>query len=108
MAAITIPLNEDYPWYSFSVTLENVTYTLTMAFNTRANRWYLSIGDAIGNAVVAGFPLLINRDMLASYRTLAVPPGYLFVFDTSGQSLQPGPASFLTDHRLVYFETGTL
>ena len=108
MAAIPIALNEDYPWYSFSVTLENVTYTFTVAFNTRANRWYLSIGDAVGNQIVAGFPLLIGRDLLAAYRTQAVPPGYLFAFDTSGQGLQPTAASFLTDHQLVYFETGTL
>lgn len=107
MAILTLPLDEDAPWYSFSTTLEAVTYTFEMAYNTRAKRWYLSVGDAIGTVLVAGVPILIERDLLAAYRHLPIPPGSFVALDTSGQGQQPTLGSFLLNHILYYIETGT-
>ena len=108
MAILTMPLTEDYPWYSFPCTLEGATYMFEMAFNTRANRWYMTLGDAIGSTLVAGVPILIERDILASYRHLAIPPGNFVALDNSGQNQEPSLGSFLLDHVLLYVEAGTL
>lgn len=108
MAFLTMPLTENYPWYSFTCTLEGATYTIECAFNTRANRWYMTLGDAVGNIIVAGVPLLIERDLLAAYRYLPIPPGNFVALDNSGQGQEPTLGSFLLDHVLLYVEKGTL
>ncbi|RYF09310.1 MAG: hypothetical protein EOO40_07125 [Deltaproteobacteria bacterium] len=105
MALLAIPLDENLPWYSFSITLENQAYTFEVAYNTRANRWMLSISDAADNLILAGIPLLIERDLLRPYRTLRLPPGSLVVLDNTGQGQEPTLGSFLLNHTLYYLES---
>jgi len=99
-----IPVDKNLPWYTMRVALSKVTYTLEMAYNTRADRWYLSVMDAIGTPILMGIPLLIMRNVLGPYRTLALPPGRLFPYDDSGRDLEPTLSSFLVDHGLVYVD----
>lgn len=108
MAILTLPVDQDAPWYQFTITLDDASYTIEMAFNTRAERWMLTLSDAVGTPVVASIPVLIQRDLLSPFRTLAVPPGYLIAGDTTGQQQQPTLGSFLLNHRLYYVEEGTV
>lgn len=104
MATFALPLSQDLPWYSFEVTLSQVSYTFEMRYNTRRNRWSLSILDSTEAAILVGLPLLINRDIVGQYLSFLVPLGTLLVLDDSGNNLQPTIQSFLTDHTLYYVE----
>lgn len=90
------------PWSSFTTTLSGATYTLELRYNSRMSRWMLTIGDAVGKTIVAGLPLLNQRELLRQYPNLPVPVGPLWVVDRSGTGAQPTLASFLVDHDLVY------
>lgn len=99
---LKIPLDEESPWYSFTVTLTGVSYTFTLRYNIRLDRWMLDIADASETPILSGIPLLIERNLTGQYTALDLPPGVLFVTDDSGRELQPGLLSFLTDHSLNY------
>lgn len=107
MAIITLPLAQNTPWYDFSMPLDQTTYTVEMAFNTRANRWMLTLGDVSGSPIVYNLPVVIQRDLLLGLHHLPVPPGYLVAIDLSGQNTQPDAGAFLLNHRLYYIEKGT-
>jgi hypothetical protein len=100
---LVIPLNQQQLWYTFSITLSQVLYNFEVRYNIRMARWILTISDAAQNVVVAGIPLLIDRDLLGQYYlTYAIPSNPLLVSDDSGQELQATLSSFLTDHRCLY------
>lgn len=92
------------PRYRQRVVLSKVTYTLLLDYNTRADRWYLSIMDTIGTPILMGVPLLVMRDVLGPYKTLSLPPGSIFAVDDSGRDLEPTLSSFLVDHGIVYMD----
>src|SRR3954463_13497523 len=97
-----IPVNRNLPRYIQRIALSKTTYTLQISYNPRADRWFLSIMDAIGTPILMGVPLLLLRDVLGPYRTLALPPGSLFAMDYSGRGIEPGLSAFLLDHVLLY------
>ena len=99
-----IPTDKNLPRYVQRVALSKVTYTLMLAYNTRADRWFLSMMDAIGTPIVMGLPLLVMRDALGPYRTLAVPPGQLVTVDYSNKQTNPGLSDLLLDHAVVYID----
>jgi len=99
-----IPVNKNLPRYVQRIALSKVTYTLLMDYNTRADRWFLSIMDSIGTPIVMGLPLLVMRDVLGPYKTRPIPPGSLFAVDYSGRDLEPGLSDFLLNHGVVYLD----
>lgn len=99
-----LPLNQSAPWYEFQATLEAATYTFEIYFNTRAQRWRMSIRDSGGRALLVGIPLLIRRDLTGPYHYLGIPPGALFAIDDTGDRTEPTLSSFLIDHTLYYLE----
>lgn len=99
-----IPTDKNLPRYVMRVALSKVTYTLQMAYNTRADRWFLSIMDTIGAPILMGVPLLVMRNVLGPYTTLALPPGQLVTLDYSGKNQDPTLSSFLVDHVLAYID----
>lgn len=101
---IQLPMGQNLPSFTFTTTLSNVAYTFNAYLNTRADRWMLDILDVTLTPILVGIPLLIDRDLLAQYPTLPLPPGGLFVIDESGKQTQPKAGSFLIDHTLLYLE----
>jgi hypothetical protein len=101
---IQLPMAQNLPSFTFTTTLSSVAYTFNAYFNTRAERWMLDILDVTLTPILVGLPLLIDRDLLAQYATLPLPPGGLFVIDESGKQAQPNAGSFLIDHTLLYLE----
>jgi hypothetical protein len=101
----TIPLGNNLPWYKFKITLSGTIFTLSVRYNTRSSRWLMDISDPSGNIILAGIPVLIQRDMTGQYPTLAIPSGTFFSTDDTGQGNQPTLYSFGTDHTLWYVGT---
>ncbi len=103
---IRVPVTVNLPWYSFTMTLDNVGYQLEMAYLSRADRWSLTIADLTGAAIARNIPVRIDLDLLSIYRAQAVPPGSLFCVDTTGKQNQPTLGSFLTTHAMYYAQRG--
>lgn len=101
---LKIPMSPTQHWYSFRIALSQAIYTLDIRYNIRVDRWILSIYDSAQNPIVMGLPLLVGRDIIGQYATLALPPGPLFCVDDSGKGLQPALSSFLLTHRFIYAE----
>lgn len=103
---IRIPLAVNLPWYAFDITLEQVGYHVEMAYQTRRDRWCLTLADAAKQTLLESLPVLIDRNLLRAYQHLAVPRGMLICIDTTGKQQQPTLGSFLTTHALYYMESG--
>lgn len=104
MAIYVIPTSTSNPHYTQSVQLSGVSYTMTLRYNTRMQRWVLNVGDAAGNDIVNGLVMLTGRSLNSHYTTLSVPPGVLFCFNGTDLSTQPTLASFLTDTSFAYYD----
>lgn len=99
----TIPLKSDVFNYRFSISLSGILYNFWVRYNARADRWSLNIYDSSNNLIMAGIPLLINRNLMNQYTTLNVLSGVLAVVDTSNKMNQPTMFSFGNNHFLIYF-----
>lgn len=104
---LTIPLRNDLPFYSFNITLTGVTYQLEFLYNVRSNRWIMNIYDSVGNQIISGITLLIDRNLIGQYRYLNLPAGVFFVVDNTQQDEQPTLNSFGTTHTMYYVDPGT-
>jgi len=104
---LTIPLRNDLPFYSFSITLTGVTYQLEFLYNTRSSRWIMSIYDSVGNPILSGITLVIGRNLTGQYRYLDIPAGVFFVVDNTSQQQQPTLLSFGTTHVMYYIDPVT-
>lgn len=103
MARFTrIPLDQEMPWYSFTVTLDLASYILEVVFNSRSGIWLMNIYDVAQNPLLMSIPLLVRRDLTRSYHTLNIPKGAFVALDDAGDGSQPGLSSFLLDHTLYY------
>jgi len=101
---LQIPMSSNHHWFTFRITLSQAIYMLDIRYNIRVDRWILSIYDAAQNPIVMGLPLLVTRDIIGQYVSLALPPGPLFCVDDSGKNLQPTLSAFLLSHRFMYAE----
>lgn len=87
-----------------TITLAGTTYRMRFHYaNVDQGGWLLDIGDANGNPLVAGIPLVTGADLLAQYPDLGFG-GRLFVLSDGDPGAVPtfadlGVTSFL------YFET---
>jgi hypothetical protein len=82
--------SEDRKFYrSFQKTLEDVTYTFTVQFLSRPDRFILSIGEA-----ARGITVQNGVDMIQQLHHLAVPPGELRLFDFDGLNRDPTRNTF--------------
>ena len=80
----TIDIDGTDPWISFSTTLEGAVYGLEFSWNTRDERWYLSVYDDSGTALAAGVAVVIDFSLLTRFSNPALPPGALMALDTTG------------------------
>jgi len=55
------------PSYSYTTSLNGVSFNLLFDWNTYSETWYLSILDVDGNPVIMGVPVIINYPLLIDY-----------------------------------------
>lgn len=89
MTTWVLPTRTDLDHYSEQVVLDDVTYTLDLRWNRRAERWFLAISDADG-PIVSGMKVIVDRPLLTHVGSSRKPPGVLMALDTSGAGEDPG------------------
>jgi hypothetical protein len=110
MATLDIPVTPD-PFQSLRVRLDGVDYLLSLAYNQREDRIYLSLADDEENPIVSGIKVLANWPLLFRHRyNPAIPPGELMAIDTTTDGSPPGLGELGAGLRvqLIYFEAATL
>lgn len=104
-ALFEVPTIPNLPWYSSKITLSGVVFTITLRYNDRMQRWILDIGDPSGNPILAGLPILINRNVNGQYVIAGIPSGFFFAVDDTNLGIQATLNSFELDHTLLYNDT---
>lgn len=79
---LEIPLPRDVPHSIQRLSLDGRVYSLELAWNMRAEGWYLSLIDAEGEPIASGLRLVPNWPLLrySKWRD-ACPPGELVAQD---------------------------
>lgn len=112
MPTTTLPstffqLPVDLPCFDSTITLGGVSFGLRLDWNGREDRWYLSLYDAAGAAVVRGRKVTPNVDMLRGVSWDNAPPGVLCFLARVGTDAAleaPGFKDLGRTVKLCYFE----
>lgn len=90
MAFISTIKLPTWPRVTQSVSLEGVSYVFSFDWNSRIDRWSLSISTEDGVGVLSGAPLVLGVDLLRTIpNTLAhVPPGQLYLAGADDPTLE--------------------
>lgn len=110
MSVLLIPTSAD-PYQTQKVRLDGTDYLLSLSYNQREDRLYLSLADDEENPIVSGIKVLANFPMLFRYRyNPAVPAGEIFAFDLTTDGSPPSLAELGEGLRceLTYIEAATL
>lgn len=82
MTVFVVPLpTSDQPYISQSVSLDGRTYVMSFNWNSRSDRWSLSLETEDGDKILDGAVLVMNIDLLRTIpNTLDyVPPGQMWL-----------------------------
>lgn len=105
MAIVEIPLRNDIAAYTFSVDLDNRTFTFDMKFNDRTGLWSFDILNDAGETLVGGVPLFVKQLLLSRYKhDTRLPQGNLFAQNLVNEDEPPGRDNIGTDVVLLYDE----
>lgn len=107
MAVLNIPIDPNQPNHEFSIELDGVVYLMNFRKNFRSLRWVLTLKKEDGTVLVSGVPLVTGISILKQYPADDMPPGDLYVDDTTANNTEPGEEGFGNTHQLVYVEAGT-
>lgn len=104
--SVVIPTVSGEPFYNITVTLDGIVYGFVFYWNTREERWYLSIFDVEGNSLLESVKLLTMYPIAPyqkGYRNLF--PGILIPLSSTNDQSPPGLHDFGEDRRvqLVYY-----
>lgn len=84
MALLEIPVRKDIYSYEFQISLQQQVYFFEIKYNSRMQRWQLSVYDDTKTPLVLGINILTETDMTSQYIDRGLPPGLIFVVDTEG------------------------
>jgi len=106
MATLIIPVRSDFKAYDMQVDLEGTVYTLDFGFNTRSNRWYMSIyNQAKTNLIVGDLPILVNVPLIDQYVDEALPPGRFIALNEAQYGIEATSENFGNEVKLFYEES---
>lgn len=104
MGIVYIPVKQNASRFFFQIELEDSTYKLEFDWNDRASKWFVNIRQPDDTMLLSGIALVLGSDLLAPFHHLAVPPGGLFVYDTTEKDLDAGLDDLGDRVQLVYVE----
>ena len=107
MALLEIPTRTDLSVYDFTIELDAVVYTLSMVYNTRAERWFLSILDIDGNALREGLKMVSNWELTTTWVQQSRPDGAFYAINPENDD-DPNRDTLGTSSVFVYDEGGKL
>jgi hypothetical protein len=101
---VEIPTHADLEWYSLAVSLDGRGYQFSIRWQTREERWTLSVKDSDGELIVAGVPLVVDWPLLSLFTDSRLPPGKLMLIDVTGEGREAAHDDLGDRCKLVYVE----
>ena len=89
MSIFDMPTRPELPNYTFRTFLDGTPFRFTLIFNSRAQRWYISLFDDEGNAVRTSMPAVTEWLLLSSVVTDNRPLGDLAVIPQGQDDSEP-------------------
>ena len=109
MSIVEIQVHAELPNHSLVVSLDDTDYRMTLWWNTRDARWFLSVALADGTALVSGVAVVVDYQLLQRFASVDLPPGMLLAVDTTGNGVEISQQSDLGDRvRLTYIPQADL
>lgn len=99
-----VPITSDFDDYSFTINLDGTIYELAFRWNSRKEKWFVSMSLEDGTPIVGMRPVIADWPPFARFRNASLPPGELMFIDTSGQNIDPGHDDLGSRVLLIYLE----
>jgi len=99
---IVLPF-KSFASFTEEIQLDNVPYRFTFNWNYRGQYYSLVIRNVENTLLIAGIKLLLGKEHFELHPDRGLPPGQLFVVDTSDSKTQYAPIgrNDLTNGRLI-------
>ncbi len=107
MALRQLPIINSKLDQKFTTALEGVTYTFRIKWNFRASRFIMDIATAQGEAILEGIPMVVSWPLIGRFKDDRLPPGEIFILDTSDANSEPGEESLGVTHYVLYRDSTT-
>ena len=104
MALVGVPLRKDVPSYQFRIELDSITYTLSIRYNSRLNRWVMDFNTENNSPLVTGIILLLGTNLLKRFKNEGLPEGDLFLINVENENIEGGRDNFSENVQLFYQE----
>lgn len=105
---VIIPM-KNLPSFTEEITLDSIPYVLRFDYNSRGEDWYISFYDRDKILLASGIKLLLHYELIADYPDIGLPPGELWVFDSTDNLSNPGRDGFTNERlSLVYYSENEL
>lgn len=104
MSTLELPVRSDFQAYGFDVDLEGTPFRLDFQFNERLEKWIMGISDTVGNEIILGLILQVDRFLTKNIVREGEPPGQFLLIDETGQQRDPGRSDLGNDIKLLYIE----
>lgn len=102
MASIQVPFNTALADQQLSVDLGDTTYILRAKWNTRAEKWYLSMFDEDNSPIFTGMGFVNNINYLELVTDERMPSGLLYPFNYDDNSSECGRDDLNVSVFLIY------
>lgn len=107
MAYLEIPFNGQGAFQDFTITLEGRAYLLSFNWNTRGNFFSMSISKEDSTPIAEGIAMRLGTALFAKYQLVDLPPGDFFLWDTTGNIVEPSRLDYGQSVKLMYVESTT-
>jgi len=99
-----LPISNINMNYDFSITLDDVIYTLEFRYNYRAQIWILNIYDEDENPIYLGLPIQVKLSVTRQVIAYDVPEKVLLVINNLFDNIEATRDTFSQDVLLMYGE----
>lgn len=84
-------LTDGSHYYSMRLRLDGSDYNITLHWNARQERWYLSIADSENQPIVSSICVVCNVNFLRFVQhDVRSPPGSMIAYDLTDDDAPPG------------------
>lgn len=104
MATLQLPVQRELGSFKFTTPLDGRVFEYDFNFNSRFERWFVSVRDEDGNDVVLGRAINVNTDLLNRFRIEGLPQGLMFALNLGEPFVEATFESFERDVKLLYVE----
>jgi len=105
MAILRLPIDAKLASFRFQTQLDTTILEYDFHYNSRQERWFLTVRDTAGNDLLTGRPINVNLDLLGRFQGIDdFPLGLLVAVNFVDTPVDADEETFGEDVLLVYQE----